>query len=70
MASAQEVVKGYLIVNIEEASGKTSRDHFTWDTNIGSPFETFVKGAASEHSWVLVPFGLYLLQKLSGYRND
>lgn len=41
-----EVVKGYLILTVEEASGKTQKDQFTWVTNIGSegPFEAFVKG--------------------------
>lgn len=37
--------RGYLLVRVEEASGKTQRgDLFTWDTTSGS-FEAFVKGA-------------------------
>mmetsp|Transcript_29159 Transcript_29159/g.74399 ORF Transcript_29159/g.74399 Transcript_29159/m.74399 type:complete len:233 (-) Transcript_29159:390-1088(-) len=43
VAAQPEVIKGYLILTVEEASGKTSRDQFTWDTNVGSTFEAFVK---------------------------
>jgi len=38
-----EKVRGYLVIQVEEASGKTQKDQFTWDTNIGSAFEAFVK---------------------------
>lgn len=37
-----EVVKGYLVLVIEEASGKTRDDRFTWDTH--GRFDGFVKG--------------------------
>lgn len=37
-----EVIRGYLIINVVEASGKTQRDQFTWDTNSGA-FDAFVK---------------------------
>lgn len=36
-------VRGHLLIRIEEASGKTQRDLFTWDTST-SAFEAFVKG--------------------------
>lgn len=38
-----EPVKGYVSIVVEEATGKTQRDQFTWDTNAGA-FEAFVKG--------------------------
>ncbi|EFJ51027.1 hypothetical protein VOLCADRAFT_120532 [Volvox carteri f. nagariensis] len=38
-----EVPKGYISIVVEEATGKTQRDQFTWDTNAGA-FEAFVKG--------------------------
>ncbi|KAG2445728.1 hypothetical protein HXX76_000334 [Chlamydomonas incerta] len=37
-----EPVKGYVSIVVEEATGKTQRDQFTWDTNAGA-FEAFVK---------------------------
>ncbi len=42
-----EVTRGYLIITVEEATGKTQRDQFTWDTNAGA-FEAFVKGECSK----------------------
>ena len=36
-------VRGYLLIRVEEASGKTQKDLFTWDTS-SSAFEAFVKG--------------------------
>lgn len=38
-----EVVRGYISIIVEEATGKTQRDQFVWDTNAGA-FEAFVKG--------------------------
>ncbi|GFR43547.1 hypothetical protein Agub_g4640 [Astrephomene gubernaculifera] len=37
-----DVPKGYISIVVEEATGKTQRDQFTWDTNAGA-FEAFVK---------------------------
>ncbi|PNH09613.1 hypothetical protein TSOC_003760 [Tetrabaena socialis] len=37
-----ETPKGYVSIFVEEATGKTQRDQFTWDTNAGA-FEAFVK---------------------------
>lgn len=44
MATSPDV-KGYLVLSIEEASGKNKDDVFCWDSN---SFEGFVKGA---YSW-------------------
>ncbi|GLI58674.1 hypothetical protein VaNZ11_000417 [Volvox africanus] len=37
-----EARKGYISIVVVEATGKTQRDQFTWDTNAGA-FEAFVK---------------------------
>lgn len=40
-----EQVRGTLLIQVEEASGKTQRDQFSWDTSVQErPFEAFVKG--------------------------
>eukprot|EP00983_Pelagomonas_calceolata_P106726 1159266-Pelagomonas_calceolata.AAC.1 len=41
--SAEEV-RGYLVLRIEEASGRTKKDEFVWDTNVEGEFQAFVKG--------------------------
>lgn len=49
-AAPAPVVKGYLILTVEEATGRApSASQFTWDTNTGDgrPFEAFVKGTWS-----------------------
>jgi hypothetical protein len=43
MADTPEV-RGYLVLRIEEASGRTKKDEFVWDTNVESEFQAFVKG--------------------------
>jgi hypothetical protein len=52
MAAPPEVIKGYLILKVEEASGKTQQDQFVWDTAAGA-FEAFVKGElrVRSHAW-------------------
>mmetsp|Transcript_18208 Transcript_18208/g.47538 ORF Transcript_18208/g.47538 Transcript_18208/m.47538 type:complete len:213 (+) Transcript_18208:96-734(+) len=40
--SAEEV-RGYLVLRIEEASGRTKKDEFVWDTNVEGEFQAFVK---------------------------
>ncbi|GLC44094.1 hypothetical protein PLESTB_000929900 [Pleodorina starrii] len=37
-----DVPRGYISIVVEEATGRTQRDQFTWDTNAGA-FEAFVK---------------------------
>lgn len=43
-----EEVRGYLILRIEEASGRTKKDEFVWDTNVESEFQAFIKGKGHE----------------------
>ncbi len=38
-------MRGTLLVKVEEASGRTLKDQFTWDTSGSGLFEAFVKGA-------------------------
>lgn len=51
---ADPIIRGYLILTVEEASGKTQKDQFTWDTSAGGPFEAFVKGMSSDRQMKLV----------------
>ena len=39
------VVRGQLLVKVEEASGKTNNEQFVWDTASSTAFEAFIKGA-------------------------
>lgn len=54
-------VKGYLILRIEEASGRTKKDEFVWDTNVESEFQAFVKGGRAVWLLLLLP-GMHQLQ--------
>ena len=36
--------RGYLVLTVEEASGKTQKGQFTWETTTSQLFEAFVKG--------------------------
>lgn len=42
-----EKVRGFLVLRIEEASGRTKKDEFVWDTNVESEFQAFVKGGCA-----------------------
>lgn len=41
--AAADAVKGYLVLNIIEATGRNKNENFTWDSDA---FKAFVKGAA------------------------
>jgi len=41
---SSEAIRGYLVLRIEEACGRTKKEEFVWDTNIESEFQAFVKG--------------------------
>lgn len=59
-APVVETVRGYLIITVEEASGKNQvGDALVWETVSGTPFEAFVKGECNNkvrlslgHAWV------------------
>lgn len=60
-APVVETVRGYLIITVEEASGKNQvGDALVWETVAGTPFEAFVKGECNYkvRLSLLVPSGL------------
>ncbi len=47
MPPADSGLRGHLLIRVEEASGKTQKDQFTWDTSSSTNFEAFIKGSSS-----------------------